>query len=71
MLEELDSYLTEQLGPQWWLNTPLNQIRAERKILMTKRNPTALSLALRVYPEPADSKRDPVSPKPWKCLKRC
>ena len=29
--------------------------------------PTPLSFALRVYPEPAGSKRNPKSPKPWKC----
>src|SRR5258708_8468917 len=34
---------------------------------MENRKLTPLSFALRVYPEPADSKRDPVSPKPWKC----
>ena len=25
MLEELDSYLIERLGPQWWLATPLKR----------------------------------------------
>ena len=25
MLEELDAYLIERLGPQWWLETPLNR----------------------------------------------
>jgi hypothetical protein len=25
MLEELDSYLIEKLGPQWWLQTPLKR----------------------------------------------
>ncbi len=25
MLEDLDSYLIEKLGPQWWLQTPLKQ----------------------------------------------
>ena len=29
--------------------------------------PTPLSFALRVYPTPAGSKRNPKSPKPWKC----
>jgi hypothetical protein len=36
---------------------------------MATRKPTPLTLALRVYPEPADSERDPVLPKPWKCPK--
>ena len=36
---------------------------------MANDKPTPLALALRVYPEPEDSKRDPVSPKPWKCPK--
>lgn len=25
MLEELDAYLIEQLGPQWWLEIPLKR----------------------------------------------
>jgi hypothetical protein len=25
MLEELDAYLIERLGPQWWIETPLNR----------------------------------------------
>ena len=25
MLEELDAYLIERMGPQWWLETPLNR----------------------------------------------
>src|ERR1700726_4472980 len=36
---------------------------------MPEPNPTPLSFALRVYPEPAELKREPVSPKPWKCPK--
>ena len=34
---------------------------------MENRKPTPMSLALRVYPEPENSKRDPVAPKPWNC----
>lgn len=30
MLENLDAYLREKLGPKWWINTPLEQFAPNR-----------------------------------------